>query len=233
MTTDVILIAPVPALADLTARFQTSGTVRAFADTDALAALDATFDDLPRQVVLERLFAESLRGQAFLRCVTQDPFARECLIRVVDAPEPAPPATTAAPAASPTVAAPDAAAPQTAAPQAATSDAAAEAVASARATPRLPVVADTHVHVDGSAVTLVDLSTEGMQVLGAVTLRPNQAVRVVFPDEAVRLRARVAWATFEFGGGGPGPRYRAGLQFVDADQAVLDALVARLTAGRV
>ena len=84
MTTDFVLVAPPERLSELTALLRREGTVDAYSDADAMAALDATFRTLPRMVVLERAFAESLRGRAFVRRVTDDPFGRECLVRVVD-----------------------------------------------------------------------------------------------------------------------------------------------------
>ncbi|MGE0394985.1 MAG: PilZ domain-containing protein [Vicinamibacterales bacterium] len=227
MTADVILVAPADLLPALSSACAPLGTVQAFPDTDALAALDATFQWLPREVVLERGFAESSRGRAFLRRVTDDAFARECLIRILDAasadhlPQPAVPAEAPAvdPSGTPADGAPDPAA-----------DA---GPAAPRATPRLGVAPDTRVMVDGAHVTLVDLSMDGMQTMGALPLKPNQAVRVTLPDGAqgLRVRARVAWATLELGGAA-GPRYRAGFAFVDADRAALEPVVARLTAAQ-
>ncbi|MNC88745.1 hypothetical protein D3C83_45940 [compost metagenome] len=54
-------------------------------------------------------------------------------------------------------------------------------------------------------------------MLSATTLRPNQRLRLSLPDAArpVRFSAGVAWAAFEMPKGGP--RYRAGIEFYDAD----------------
>ena len=232
MTADVILVAPADLLPALTASCASLGALHAFPDTDALAALDATFQTLPREVVLERGFAESARGRAFLRRVTDDTFARECLIRIVDAaagPAPASPAEASAatastreePSATTSPATDAQPAPETLGP-------------AARVTRRLGVAPDTTVAVDGTNVTLVDLSMEGMQVLGTLPLKPNQAVRVTLPDGAqgLRVRARVAWATLELGAA-TGARYRAGFAFVDADRAALEPLVTQLTSFEV
>ena len=64
---------------------------------------------------------------------------------------------------------------------------------------------------------LLDLSVDGAQVLTATTLRPHQHVRVALPDgpRPIRLRASVRWAKLEMPK--EGPRFRAGLQFADAD----------------
>jgi len=227
VTPEVILIAPEDQLPALSSAWAALGTVHAFADTDALAALDATFRLLPREILLERGFAEGGRGRAFLRRVTDDAFARECLIRLVDAAPHAQTDVVAPPASGP---APDAALPDIPeVPVAGAGTQDADEIAP-RATPRLGVMPGTSVVVDGTTVTLVDLSAEGMQVVGTLPLRPNQAVRVTLPDSAqgLRVRGRVAWATLELGGPG-GTRYRAGFAFVDADRAALEPVVARLT----
>jgi len=82
--------------------------------------------------------------------------------------------------------------------------------------------------VDGNAATLIDLSTVGAQVVSAGVLRPNQRVRIAMMDSAGNLRfnASVAWAKFEIPPGS-GPRYRAGLDFVDPDHKAVDAFCTR------
>ena len=219
MPADFVLIAPPERLSELTALLRLDGTVEAYSDADAVAALDATFQSLPRMVVLERGFAESLRGRAFVRRVTDDPFGRECLVRVIDAVRDAVRQTAATPSLSVDM------------PTAATSEVQPSLepgpVATERATRRRQVAAGSAATIDGTIVQLVDISTEGMQVLGPLPLKPHQAVRVTIPapDVPVKLHARVAWATLERGTQQAGLRYRAGLAFVDADVARLTRVV--------
>ena len=219
MPADFVLVAPPERLSELTALLRLDGTVEAYSDADAVAALDATFQSLPRMVVLERGFAESLRGRAFVRRVTDDPFGRECLVRVIDAVRDAVRQTAATPSLSVDM------------PTAATSEVQPTLepgpVATERATRRRQVAAGSAATIDGTIVQLVDISTEGMQVLGPLTLKPHQAVRVTIPapDVPVKLHARVAWATLELGTQQAGLRYRAGLAFVDADVARLTRVV--------
>ena len=82
--------------------------------------------------------------------------------------------------------------------------------------------------VDGNAATLVDLSTVGAQVVSSAVLKPNQRVRMAFSDDhgSIRFNAAVAWASFEIPSQS-GPRYRAGIAFVDVDGAVMDAFCIR------
>ena len=81
--------------------------------------------------------------------------------------------------------------------------------------------------VDGNPAVLVDISTVGAQVISKVVLKPNQRVRMGLNDNQgdVRFRAAVAWASFEISP--RGPRYRAGIEFLDANPANVDAFIAR------
>jgi hypothetical protein len=69
--------------------------------------------------------------------------------------------------------------------------------------------------IDGSAVTLIDLSASGAQVRSSIVLRPQQRVKFVLSPErgSVKTSGVVAWSTFEMA---PTPRYRAGIAFTDA-----------------
>jgi hypothetical protein len=60
-------------------------------------------------------------------------------------------------------------------------------------------------------------------------LRPNQRVRVSVPsdDFVMRFRGTVAWAKFELPRPSELPRYRAGVEFNDADGAAMDIYCAR------
>ena len=75
--------------------------------------------------------------------------------------------------------------------------------------------------IDGKDAALVDLSEGGAQVVSSNALRPNQKLRISLPLEPdARLRATVAWASFELPKGSPGPRYRAGIEFNDSDPRI-------------
>src|SRR5262249_43295205 len=82
--------------------------------------------------------------------------------------------------------------------------------------------------VDGNAAAPVDLWKVGAQVISVTALKPNQRVRVGITDNNATLRfnASVAWAKFEIPPG-MGPRYRAGIEFVDADASAVDAYCVR------
>ena len=78
--------------------------------------------------------------------------------------------------------------------------------------------------VDGNSATLVDVSVVGAQVLTPAVLKPNQRIRMALPEDggAIRFNAAVAWAKFEIPPQS-GPRYRAGIEFIDANANALDA----------
>ena len=71
--------------------------------------------------------------------------------------------------------------------------------------------------IDGNPALLVDLSVVGAQVVSNTLLKPNQRVRLSFIESSrpVRFSAGVAWSAFELPKGEP--RYRAGIEFFDAD----------------
>jgi hypothetical protein len=72
---------------------------------------------------------------------------------------------------------------------------------------------------------VIDLSQVGAQVISATILRPNQKVRVSVPNDdfVMRFRGSVAWAKFELPEPTEPPRYRAGVEFTDADAAAVDS----------
>ena len=75
--------------------------------------------------------------------------------------------------------------------------------------------------IDNKDAVVVDLSEGGAHVVSSSVLRPNQKIRISLPLEPdARLRATVAWASFELPKGSSGPRYRAGIEFNDADPRI-------------
>lgn len=200
----------------------------AFTDVEALRALEVITKRRPLRVTLERLFAATPRGAALIHRIKADPSLLESEIRVIahdtDYSRVLPrqsEAAFASPAARGTA---NTAA--SAAPSAAPLD-----QRGTRRAPRFKIAARVEVVVDGKVATLVDLSAVGAQVMSSGVLKPNQRVRIALADELGNLRfnAAVAWAKFEIPPGS-GPRYRAGLDFVDADRGAVDAYCARHTA---
>jgi hypothetical protein len=228
----IVLIASQDQLAALKQRAAESnggGELLAFTDTDALRALDVITKRKPAVVALERLFAATPRGAALINRIKADPTLVESEIRVVSpdeeytriSPRRASPATPGAGSAAggATAATASVAAPVSTTPldQRGT-----------RRAPRFKVRDAVDVLVDGTTATLVDVSSVGAQVLTAAVLKPNQRIRLALTDEsgAIRFNASVAWAKFEIPPNS-GPRYRAGLEFIDANSASVDDYCSR------
>jgi hypothetical protein len=181
------------------------GDALAFTDADALKALEAITRERPTVIALEKQFAATSRGAALIKRIKADPKLRKCEIRIVthegDSEEvaglsPAPPSAEMAPVKLDQ--------------------------RGTRRAPRVKIVDGVEVLIDGSPATLIDLSVAGAQVVSPTILRPNQRVRMILPDEErpIRCVAGVAWAAFEMPKSGP--RYRAGIEFFDAESGNLD-----------
>ena len=185
-----------------------------FSDTEALRALEVITRKRPEVVALERMFAATTRGAALINRIKADPKLSSCEIRIVAHDSaysrvPAGPPAAVSDGAAVAVAAPPA-------PAAAPLD-----QRGTRRAPRFKIVDDVEVMVDGNAATLIDLSVVGAQVVSVTILKPNQRVRMSIVDgkKPLRFSAGVAWASFELAK--TGPRYRAGIEFFDAEpQAV-------------
>ena len=221
-----VLIATADLLPTLKAK-TSSGDIEllAFTDADALRALEAITTRKPGLIALEKMFASTPRGAALINRIKADPALKHAEILVISpdmdfsrfSPRPSAP-TPGGPSGSGKTAAAVAPAPASALPldQRGT-----------RRAPRYRVAGQVDVLVDGNPAVLVDISTVGAQVISKVVLKPNQRVRMGLNDNQgdVRFRAAVAWASFEISP--RGPRYRAGIEFLDANPANVNAYIAR------
>ncbi len=221
-----VLIATADLLPTLKAKTSSGDSeLLAFSDADALRALEAITTRKPAVIVLEKMFAATPRGAALINRIKADPALKHSEVLVVspdmDFSRFSPRAAAAAPggpSSSGKTAAAVAPAPSSAPPldQRGT-----------RRAPRYRAAGQVDVLVDGNPAVLVDISTVGAQVISKVVLKPNQRVRMGLNDNQgdVRFRAAVAWASFEISP--RGPRYRAGIEFLDANPANVDAFIAR------
>ena len=203
-----VLIAPQDRLAPLKERSTTESIeILAFADTEALKALEAIIKRKPTIVAVERLFAASPRGAALINRIKADPKLDASEIRVVahdsdySRVSPRRPAPAAAPPLD---------------------------QRGTRRAQRFKMPANVMVQIDGNQVTLTDLSTVGAQVLSPIKLLPDQRIAMTLPDDLATLTfsAAVVWTSFEIPPGG-GPRYRSGINFEDADGPAVDAFCNR------
>jgi len=220
----IVLIAAADLLPSLKERAgEASGEVLTFTDADALRALEVIIRRRPEIVAIERAFSATPRGTALINRIKSDPSLLSSEIRVVahDA-EP----IRMAPRRSSEGARGHGGAALAAAP--ATTPSKPLDARGTRRAPRFRVPGQVDVLVDGNQAVLVDLSTIGAQVVSATVLKPTQRIRMVLADEhgTVRFNASVAWASFEIPPKSV-PRYRAGIEFIDANAAAVDAYCAR------
>jgi len=209
----IVLIAEPDQLSVLKDRSEYSDA-QAFTDAETPAALEAIMTGRPDIVAIERIFAKKSRGAALINRIKADTSLETVEIRIVSAESGASKSSgrggsAAVPAAGPSGAAATAAA-------VATPPAALDQKGTRRA-PRFRIIEGIEVLIDGNPAMLVDLSTVGAQVVSGTLLKPNQRVRLSFTEGAkpVRFSAGVAWSAFELPKAGP--RYRAGIEFFDAD----------------
>ena len=235
MSAPAVVIAASNLMPSLCERLAAEGEVLTFADTEPIQALQAMLERRPRLIVLERLFAATPRGAALINRIKTDPHLGQAEVRVmshtgdhvrvVNKPgsvEVAAPAAAASGArlthetgAGSSVVVVDAPRPLD--------------WHGTRRAPRFRIRQGVEIQLDGNPASVIDLSTMGAQVLSATILRPNQRVRISVPtDEFVmRFRGAVAWAKFELPRPTEPPRYRAGVEFTDADAAAMDDFCGR------
>ena len=185
------------------------GDALAFSDADALKALEAITRDRPKVIALEKQFAATSRGAALIKRIKADPKLRKCEIRVVSLEGESEEFSQSDPAL-----------------RGAETEAAVKLdQRGTRRAQRVKIVDGVEVLIDGSPAMLIDLSVVGAQVVSPTILRPNQRVRMILPDEErpIRCVAGVAWAAFEMPKSGP--RYRAGIEFFDAESGNLDRFI--------
>ena len=181
------------------------GELLMFTDAEALSALQTIVKRRPQVVALERMFAVTPRGAALINRIKADPSLRQAEIRVMAhnsdytriVPRAAPPGAPALDQ------------------------------RGTRRAPRFKTAENTVVTLDGKSGTVIDLSTVGAQVVAPGGLKPNQRVAVALIDQTmqVKFNGSVAWTSFEMSPNGA-PRYRAGINFEDADGAAVDAFCA-------
>ena len=183
-----------------------AGELLAFTDAEALTALHTLVKRRPQVIALERMFAVTPRGAALINRIKADPSLRAAEIRVMShnsdytrvVPRAAPPAAPALDQ------------------------------RGTRRAPRFKMSDGTVIRLDGKSGTVIDLSSVGAQIVSPVNLKPNQRIGVALIDEKtqVTFSASVAWTSFEMSASGA-PRYRAGINFENADPAAVDVFCSR------
>jgi CheY-like chemotaxis protein len=232
MSAPCVIIAAQNLAPPLRERLSNEGELLTFADSEPIQALQAILEHRPRLIVLERLFAATPRGAALINRIKTDPQVSQAEIRVMShTGDYTRVVSRGAGADAGTIATPT---PFSGGVQTIEElDDAPVATVEAprqldwhgtRRAPRFRIRKGVEIQLDGNPASLVDLSVVGAQVVSATILRPNQRVRISVPtDEFVmRFRGAVAWAKFELPRPTEAPRYRAGVEFNDADAAAMD-----------
>jgi hypothetical protein len=234
MSAPAVVIAASNLMPSLRERLADDGKLVVFPDTEPIQALQAILEHRPSLIVLERLFAATPRGAALINRIKNDPQLGHAEVRVmshsgdyrrvVSKPSGSAPPPAAAPE---SAAASEGTALATEAPSTA-------AVAEpprpldwhgTRRAPRHRIRPGVEIQLDGNPAQVVDLSQVGAQVISQTILRPNQKVRVSVPNDdfVMRFRGSIAWAKFELPDPSAPPRYRAGIEFADADARAVEA----------
>ena len=246
MSAPAVVIAASNLMPSLRERLADDGELLVFPDTEPIQALQAILEHKPSLIVLERLFAATPRGAALINRIKNDPQLGHAEVRVMShsgdylrvvakpsgAPAPAPP-IPAPPPPKPS----DHGAVVTEAPPA-------PAVAAeppprpldwhgTRRAPRHRIREGVDIQLDGNPARVIDLSQVGAQVLSSTILRPNQKVRVSIPNDdfVMRFRGSIAWAKFELPQASAPPRYRAGVEFTDADPSSVESFAVKNKSG--
>ena len=230
MPSSAVVIAASNLMPALCERLADEGELLAFADTEPIQALQAILANKPDLIVLERLFAATPRGAALINRIKTDPQLANAEIRVMShtgdyVRQVARP--SAVEAAAPAAAL--AGAGIVAQPPLTPADPKQLDWHGTRRAPRVRIRSGVEIQLDGNPASIVDLSICGAQVVSSTILRPNQKVRVSIPNEdfVMRFRGAVAWAKFELPQPSSPPRYRAGIEFIDADAVAVEAFGSR------
>ena len=215
----VVLIAEPDQLDALKGRSEYADA-QAFTDAETPAALEAIITGRPEIVAIERLFAKKSRGAALINRIKADTSLETVEIRIVSADSGTSKSSGRGGSAAKEAKAAEGSSKKGGGTAAAVVVEAPPAVLDQKGTrraQRFKIIEGIEVLIDGNPAMLVDLSTVGAQVVSGTLLKPNQRVRLSFTEGAkpVRFSAGVAWSAFELPKAGP--RYRAGIEFFDAD----------------
>jgi hypothetical protein len=236
MSGPAVIIAALNLTPSLSERLADEGELLTFADTEPIQALQTILEQRPRLIVLERLFAATPRGAALINRIKTDPQVSQAEIRVMSHTGDYTRVVSRGAVAEPAVVAPPV--------YAGGSESREYEADGPMAIDDAPRQLDWHgtrraaryrirqgveIQLDGNPASLVDLSVMGAQVISATILRPNQRVRISVPtDEFVmRFRGAIAWAKFELPNPTEPPRYRAGVEFIDADTSAMEQYCGR------
>lgn len=219
-----VVIAATNLMPALRERLAAEGELLTFADTEPIQALQTILEHRPDLIVLERLFAATPRGAALINRIKTDPLLGHAEVRVMShtgdySRQVTKPSRVHSPVVSGGAATVGLSEPPTPLPPQPRLD-----WQGTRRAQRFRARSGIEIQLDGNPAGVVDVSIVGVQVLSPTILRPNQKVRVSIPNDdfVMRFRGSIAWAKFELPKPSDSPRYRAGVDFTDADADALE-----------
>jgi hypothetical protein len=238
MSASAVVIAALNLTPPLCERLADERELLTFADTEPIQALQTILEQRPQLIVLERLFAATPRGAALINRIKTDPQLSQAEIRIMSHTGDYTRVVSRGAVVEPAVVTPPAYARGS---EPSERKYEAESPAATVDTPRqldwhgtrraarYRIRQGVEIQLDGNPANVVDLSVMGAQVISATILRPNQRVRISVPTDnfVMRFRGAVAWAKFELPKPTEPPRYRAGVEFADADRAAMDEYCSR------
>jgi hypothetical protein len=225
MASDItVVIADAAQTLAIRAGLPLSGRVTFFSSGNLFAAHETIQMHHPKVIAVEAAFAETPPGKEFLERVERLAIRGSAIQLVVRAQGrwATTPYIGQLAGAEPETAAVSAERPVAAGPR--LSAVAQTKGANTRRASRFKILESLNAVVENGQATLVNMSILGAQVVSQPSLKPTQKIKVALPDgnETVRLTAHVAWATFEQPQPGTAPHYRAGMEFTDAAQEILE-----------
>jgi PilZ domain-containing protein len=203
-----VVIAATDVLPAVEQRVATSvgGELVSFNETQAIQALEAVVKRKPAVVAFERMFAMTPRGAALINRIKADSKLKDTEVRVVAHDSDY----------------------SRVSPRRVSDALKALDQRGTRRAPRFKMADKTAVAVEQTAGTLIDISTIGAHFVSQLAVKPSQEVKLTLTDISgnLKLLAKVVWASFEIPPNS-GPRYRAGVELIDADAASVDAFIQR------
>ena len=228
MASDItVVVAEATQTLAIRAGLSLSGRVTSFTERNLFGAHESIQMHHPKLIAVEAMFAQTPLGQEFLERIERLKIRGSAIQLVVRAqgkwsttPYTAQLATAESQAGAGAVSTerPVGVVPHLAAVAAQTKG------ANTRRASRFKILESLNAVVENGQANLVNISILGAQVVSQPVLKPTQKVKIVLPDadETVRLTAHVAWVTFEQIQPGTPPHYRAGMEFTDATQEILE-----------
>lgn len=212
MAPSIIVIARAEQAVGLRKRLGHEAGVALYSDSESLKALDAILAASPRILALDRSFVVTARAASLVARLRTEPHLRATEVRVLAEDESNLPLLLNA-----RVPGFEGALIRSSYPL---------DYCGTRRAPRF-MTRDVSAVVNGKNGQLVNLSCMGAQVLDALRVRPEEAIRLALIDRQaeVRLKAVVAWCIAEPTSGSV--IYRAGVEFVDPDSVTLEAFCVR------